>query len=74
MRKMLGIVAAAASLLALSSGTASADSPNEHNCAGVAVSALAGPDLGPLVSGLAGQQQVDNLGLRNCGEANGQNP
>ena len=77
MRKGLAVVAVCGSMLAVGVGSASADPPggiNGHNCAGVVVSSLAGPGFGQLVSAAAHQQQVDNFGLRNCGQANGKNP
>ncbi len=46
----------------------------EHNCAGAVTSSLAGPGFGQAVSFFAQQQAVDNFGLANCGEAQGENP
>jgi hypothetical protein len=51
------------------SAPAYADPPraNDHNCAGVVVSSMAGPGFGSAVSALAHRQLVDDLGLANCG-------
>ncbi|MCC7360321.1 MAG: hypothetical protein IT317_12630 [Anaerolineales bacterium] len=69
-------------VLALLLGTArlalaEGPTPNGHNCAGVVVKSnnldWPGP-MGPLVAEYAHLQLIDNLGLANCGNANGQNP
>ena len=76
MRTRLAVATTACvSLLAVGAGPASADADfNAHNCAGVVVGSLAGPGFGQIVSEAAHQQAVDNFGLRNCGQAKGQNP
>ena len=43
-------------------------------CAGSVVSRLAGPAFGPVVSGAAHAQLVDNFGFANCGQTNRDNP
>jgi hypothetical protein len=65
-----------ASALALAPGTAGASAPlpNEHNCAGTAVSGLADPSSGSLVSSAAQVQVVDNFGFAACGQPPRQNP
>ena len=73
----IGAIAAfgAATLIGLSGGAAVADPPvNGHDCAGALVSSVAGPGFGQLVSALAHQQQVDNLGLADCGAPPRSNP
>ena len=54
--------------------SASAPTPNEHNCAGTVVSGLAGPSFGALVSSAADAQSVDNFGLADCGQPPRHNP
>jgi hypothetical protein len=51
-----------------------ADPGDDHNCAGEAVSSLAGAGFGQLVSTLAQLQVVDNLGLADCGQEHRNNP
>ncbi|WP_344742171.1 hypothetical protein [Pseudonocardia halophobica] len=46
----------------------------DHNCAGAAVSSMAGPGFGSGVSSLAHQQLVDNIGLADCRQPPRQNP
>ena len=58
-------------------GVASANEappPNAHNCAGVFVSELVGPEFGEAVSAAAHAQVVDNFGLANCDQDNRNNP
>lgn len=62
---ILGVLAPAAS---------AAPPPNDHNCAGVLVSGLAGPGFGGFVSSFAQQQLVDNFGFANCGQPPRSNP
>jgi hypothetical protein len=70
------VAALVGSALALAAGTASAGPPipNEHNCAGTAVSGLADPSFGSVVSSAAQAQSVDNFGLANCGQPPRENP
>jgi hypothetical protein len=75
MRRSLVALAAAAALTAVFAVPASANPTlNEHNCAGFFVSLGSGPGFGQAVSTAAHAQAVDNFGLRNCGNAEGQNP
>lgn len=76
MRKLLVAALMAALSIVMVTGPAAADG-DDHNCAGRVSSTLArtlGPAFGAAVSDAAQIQAVDNFGLRNCGEANGQNP
>ncbi|GLZ50109.1 hypothetical protein Acsp06_62940 [Actinomycetospora sp. NBRC 106375] len=76
MRRAIIVVSFAAALsLGAAGGVAlAAPSPNGHNCAGSAVSGLAGPGFGGVVSGAAHEQAVDNFGLADCGQTNRNNP
>ena len=76
MTKMVGLIVAVGALLLLGGSSAGADpgQVNGHNCAGAVVSGFAGPGFGQLVAAAAHAQLVDNLGIRNCGQANGNNP
>jgi hypothetical protein len=65
---------ATATVVATAPSALAAPSPNDHNCAGVVVTSLAGPDFGPSVANIAGAQGVDNLGLANCGQPPRKNP
>jgi hypothetical protein len=54
---------------------AAAPSDNSHNCAGAAVSLLAGPGFGQdIVSPAAHGQSVDNFDLADCNQDNRNNP
>jgi hypothetical protein len=69
------ILATAVLALTTLTPTAAADPAiNDHNCAGAIVSLLAGPGFGGLVSATAHDQEVDNLGLANCGQTHRNNP
>jgi len=70
-RSMVGALIAAAVVLAPTRAGAQGE---EHNCAGAVTSSLAGPGFGAAVSFFAQLQAVDNFGLANCGETEGQNP
>jgi hypothetical protein len=76
MKKGLLVLAVCASMLAVGSGTATADPSaiNGSNCAGVAVSGLAAPGFGQFVSGFAQAGLVDNFGLADCGQPPRRNP
>jgi hypothetical protein len=77
LRRILITAATIASAAALSTTAAAADPPsppNGHNCAGAAVSELAEPGFGQVVSAAAHQQAVDNFNLANCGQDNRNNP
>jgi hypothetical protein len=75
MKRVWAVVGCAGLLLVSGATVASAaPAPNEHNCAGVVVSQLAGPDFGPAVSTAAQEQVVDNFGLADCGQTNRGNP
>jgi hypothetical protein len=76
MRRKTVIATIAALALGLGAQPAFAQG-EEHNCAGVFVSAAAstfGPVFGEAVTGLAHAQAVDNFGIANCGEPPRQNP
>ena len=70
-------VVAALLLVPVQSALAEGPTPNGHNCAGVTVKGnnqnWPGP-MGPIVAEYAHLQLIDNLGLANCGDANGSNP
>ena len=76
-KAIMGAVLAGA--LVFGAGAAVAENPGaQHNCAGAA-SSLFAQELPPgvfgaIVSTTAKEQQVDNGELRNCGNAQGQNP
>jgi hypothetical protein len=74
MRRAATAILAVAALGVAAGGTAAAPSPNGHNCAGAAVSQLAGPGFGSFVSTFAHQQAVDNFELANCGQPPRNNP
>jgi hypothetical protein len=59
---------------AATGGAAAGPTPNDHNCAGVAVSQGAGPGFGSSVSSAAHLQLVDNFGFANCGAPPRNNP
>lgn len=74
-RTLGAVVAAVAASWMIAPLAASADPvANQHDCAGVVVSALAGPGFGSTVSAAAQEQLVDNLGLADCGQTNRNNP
>jgi hypothetical protein len=74
MRKViLTVVVVAAAVTAAPAG-ADGPPPNDHNCAGVLVSGVAGPVFGQIVSTAAHFQAVDNFGLANCGQPPRNNP
>jgi len=70
-------IIAALMLVPVQTALAEGPIPNGHNCAGVIVKGnnqnWPGP-MGPIVSEYALLQLIDNLGLANCGNANGSNP
>lgn len=74
MRRAAVAILTIAALGAAAGGAAAGPTPNGHNCAGVAVSQLAGPGFGSFVSGFAHQQAVNNFGLANCGAPPRNNP
>jgi hypothetical protein len=73
--RALAVTALAAAAVVLGGAPASADpsTPTGHNCAGFAVSGVAGPGFGADVASAAQLQVVDNLGLANCGQPPRQN-
>ena len=76
MRKVIVTLAVAFAAMAGGASQALADG-GDHNCAGTASSGAAqalGAVFGDIVSDFAQLGVVDNLGLANCGNANGSNP
>ena len=67
-------LAVAAALPGFVSPSATLADGDDHNCAGAVTSSLAGPGFGDLVAFYAHLQFVDNFGLANCGDTEGQNP
>jgi len=75
MKRVVIVVGCAGLLLGSGMGVASAaPTVNEHNCAGTVVSQAADPAFGPVVSGAAHEQFVDNFGLADCGQTDRNNP
>ena len=74
LRRFLVITAVFAGAVAIPATAWADPGPNDHNCAGAAVSGLAGPGFGQVVSSAAHQQSVDNFGLANCDQTNRNNP
>jgi hypothetical protein len=74
MRRVAVAILALAALGAAAGAAMAVPSPNGHNCAGVAVSQLAGPGFGQFVSTFAHAQAVDSFGLANCGRPPRHNP